>query len=89
MKTLSIFIRDCGDGSQSLIYCLDYELSRKFKDHLEDEDNRFPDWIIESYQSGDGIQVDHLRVPEECTYESLNLLECQTVEYVMKEYFLK
>lgn len=88
MKTLSIFIRDGGDGSQSLVYCLDDKIAHKFYNLIDNEDDGFPDWVIKSYQSGDGIKLRKLQVPHECTYESLGIHEDLTVESVLKEYYL-
>lgn len=66
-KTLYILISDSGDGSQALRYSFDGELVA----HMED-DTDF-DVVGENYMSGDGLQVNTITVPEECTMESLGI----------------
>jgi hypothetical protein len=72
MKTKKLYIIICnsGDGSNHLQYTFN-------KDNLDKIDTD-----DEAYQSGDGLQVIELHVPEECTFESLgiskySILECQ------------
>lgn len=64
-KKLFIVITDSGDGSNGLNYTFDVDLI----DWLENNQ----DSLIDSYQSGDGLQVRSLNVPIECTYESLGI----------------
>lgn len=64
-KTLFIVITDSGDGSNGLGYTFDADLISMMKDHQKQ--------LGDSYQSGDGLQVRRLQVPEECTYESLGI----------------
>jgi hypothetical protein len=64
-KTLSIVIINAGDGSNSLKYTFDNELITLLDENQEQLDD--------SYQSGDGLQVRYLTVPDECTYESLGI----------------
>lgn len=64
-KNLYIIITDSGDGSNSLSYTFDEALVDKMSER-EDE-------LDDCYQSGDGLQIDTLLVPDECTYESLGI----------------
>lgn len=64
-KTLFIVITDSGDGSNGLQYTFDVDLINWLKENQEN--------LGDSYQSGDGLQVRTLKVPVECTYESLGI----------------
>lgn len=64
-KTLFMVITDSGDGSNGLGFTFDAELITLMDDNQ--------DQLGDSYQSGDGLQVRRLQVPEECTYESLGI----------------
>lgn len=64
-KTLFMVITDAGDGSNGLGYTFDEDLIELMSDNQ--------DQLDDSYQSGDGLQVRELYVPEECTYESLGI----------------
>lgn len=64
-KTLFIVITDSGDGSNGLGYTFDADLISLMEDNQDE--------LGDSYQSGDGLQVRHLQVPDECTYESLGI----------------
>lgn len=64
-KTLFMVITDSGDGSNGLHYTFDAELIQLMEDNQDE--------LGDSYQSGDGLQVSKLQVPEECTYESLGI----------------
>lgn len=64
-KTLFLVITDSGDGSNSISYTFDAELISLMDENLDE--------LGESYQSGDGLQVKTLTVPDECTYESLGI----------------
>ncbi|UAV89713.1 VWA domain-containing protein [Pseudomonas phage COT4] len=64
-KTLFMVITDSGDGSNGLHYTFDSELIQLMDDNQ--------DQLGDSYQSGDGLQVRRLQVPEQCTYESLGI----------------
>ena len=63
--SLFIVIQDCGDGSSGLSYTLDEDLIT----YMEDNVDTLPD----SFQSGDGVQVSAITVPEGSTYESLSI----------------
>ncbi len=65
MKTLFIVITDSGDGSQSLRYTFDESLILKMQDRQDELDD--------CYQSGDGLQVDRLLVPDNLSYEDLGI----------------
>lgn len=64
-KTLFIVITDSGDGSNGLGYTFDADLISLMEDNQDE--------LGDSYQSGDGLQVRRLQVPDECTYESLGI----------------
>ncbi|UOL48530.1 von Willebrand like protein [Pseudomonas phage Kremar] len=64
-KTLFMIITDSGDGSNGLGYTFDADLISLMEDNQDE--------LGDSYQSGDGLQVRSLQVPDECTYESLGI----------------
>lgn len=64
-KTLFMIITDSGDGSNGLGYTFDADLISLMEDNQDE--------LGDSYQSGDGLQVRRLQVPDECTYESLGI----------------
>lgn len=66
-KTLFLLISDSGDGSQAIFYSFDAELVG-----LMEDDSNF-DVIGENWMSGDGLQVSTMKVPVECTMESLGV----------------
>lgn len=71
-KTLFIVITDSGDGSNGLHYTFDADLISLMEDNQDE--------LGDSYQSGDGLQVRHLQVPDECTYESLGIYEWSVLD---------
>lgn len=77
-KTLFIVITDSGDGSNGLHYTFDAELIS-----LLDENQ---DQLGDSYQSGDGLQVRTLNVPDECTYESLGIRQWSVLDRANYEF---
>jgi hypothetical protein len=64
-KTLFMIITDSGDGSNGIGYTFDADLISLMEDNQDE--------LGDSYQSGDGLQVRRLQVPDECTYESLGI----------------
>ena len=74
MKTLYIIIGDAGDGSNFLRYTF----SQSALNYLVEKDADGE--LDERYQSGDGLQVRSLTVPDECTYETLGIHTFQTLE---------
>lgn len=64
-KELFMVITDGGDGSNGVQYTFDAELISLMDENLDE--------LGDSYQSGDGLQVKTLTVPDECTYESLGI----------------
>lgn len=66
-KRLWIVISDSGDGSNSLEFTLDKET---LDDLIQQEEDGTLD---DSYQSGDGLQIQELLVPDDATYESLGI----------------
>jgi hypothetical protein len=66
-KTLFILISDSGDGSQALRYTFDRELVERMEDDIDFN------VVGESYMSGDGLQVNRIQVPDECTMDSLGI----------------
>lgn len=66
-KNLYIIITDSGDGSNSLSYTLDESLVNEMCDREEELDD--------SYQSGDGLQIQKILVPDDATYDSLGINE--------------
>lgn len=71
-KTLFIVITDSGDGSNGLGYTFDADLISLMEDNQDE--------LGDSYQSGDGLQVRRLQVPDECTYESLGIREWSVLD---------
>lgn len=71
-KTLFIVITDSGDGSNGLHYTFDADLISLMEDNQDE--------LGDSYQSGDGLQVRSLQVPDECTYESLGIREWSVLD---------
>lgn len=71
-KTLFLVITDSGDGSNGLGYTFDAELIGWMEDNQEN--------LGDSYQSGDGLQVRTLKVPVECTYESLGISQWSVLD---------
>lgn len=67
MKKLYLVISDGGDGSQSIRMTLDETVIDKLRQMEEDNE------LAECYQSGDGLQVSSITVPDECTLETLGI----------------
>jgi hypothetical protein len=74
MKTLFLLISDGGDGSQSIQFSFDDELVGLMQD-----DHDFA-VIGENWMSGDGLQVTTIRVPDECTMESLGVSQWSVLD---------
>ena len=79
MKKLYNIISDNGDGSQSIHWTFDYSVIEKLIE-LQDTDELGDHW-----QSGDGLQWSWLTVPDECTYENLNIGSPLTLEDIEEE----
>lgn len=78
-KTLYIVISDCGDGSSSLEMTFDKEVIDLLNQQQDDDE------LDDCYQSGDGLQVTELTVPDECTYKSLGVYFPLTKEDILED----
>jgi len=67
MKKLYLVISDNGDGSQSIRMTLDDAVIEHLY-QMEDDGE-----LDDCYQSGDGLQVSSVTIPDECTLETLGI----------------
>lgn len=75
MKTIYTVISDNGDGSASILWVLDEKVLDKMEELASDGDER--------YASGDGLQVNTLRFPEDFNLSdwiAMNRIKIKTME---------
>lgn len=70
-KNLYVIIRNLGDGSCSASYTFNEQWVLDLETKLGS--GKCESWEFETYCDGDGFHYDVLKVPEECTLESLGI----------------
>lgn len=69
MKSLYILIQDGGDGSFYPQYTFNSEWIKKMEELADNDEINYPDLGCD----GDGFHYDTLKVPDDCTLESLGI----------------
>lgn len=62
MKTIYMVIANCGDGSNSIDWVLDKEVIDRMEELADEGDER--------YSSGDGLQVNKVKFPDDFDVEA-------------------
>lgn len=71
-KTLYVLVSDGGDGSYYPHYTFNAEFIRKMNDAYESGQIDYESVGCD----GDGFHYDTIKVPDECTYESMGITDC-------------
>lgn len=71
-KTLFVLVSDGGDGS----YSTQYTFNEEFIQKMDDAYNSGQLDYCSMGCDGDGFHYDTIKVPDECTYESMGISDC-------------